>query len=204
MRSNVARHLRELGPTPAANAQTTAAVPAPALPDPRPAISAAEEDGYRRGRAEATAEAEAAIAALEARLAEAEALATRERAALAEAWTAQLQAGLESSFGALEARLAERISAVLKPVLTEQLVERACDAFAEAVRTLGCGTAGAALIVEGPQELLDRLQARLSASEFAAITLAATPRPDLRLELNGTVIETQLARMHAALEEALE
>ena len=160
----------------------------PPPPDLDAIAAAAREEGRREGEAQARQAAQAAAgaerAAAEAALVEARRLwVEAESAALAAAVTAQLQA--------LETRLAESLTRVLRPFLTEALRHEAIDALQATLATLAADEAAGTLAVTGPADLVEALARRLDLPP-GRLTITTDGGPDLRIRVNGTVIETRL------------
>lgn len=196
--------------------------PARPLADVRRGGSAAEEAwrrGHEAGHAEAQAEADAALAAaLEAARAQAfeegraqaaqetrdtvtAELAAAHDAALEEAraaWVAEestrLATALQDGLDALRTRLAEKTVRALEPFLAKALRDKACAEMAAMLeRLFAGGETGAAIHVEGPQDLLDALRAALP--DRPGITMRVVPgRPDIRISCADTTLETQIAQ----------
>ncbi|MCJ2048621.1 hypothetical protein, partial [Methylobacterium sp. J-070] len=176
--------------------------PAPGPPPDPDALAAAERgEGRREGEAAAGAAAQAAAArereAAAAALAEArQRWVDAESAVLAGAVTAQVQA--------LEARLAQSLTRVLQPFLREALRREAVRELQATLASLVADDQAGTLALTGPADLVEALARRLALPP-GRLTVTADGSPDLRVRLNGTVVETRLQawgeRLAALVEE---
>lgn len=208
----LSRHLPHFGPLgPALSARTAApaekpaAAPAAARPPmiaerPRPDVRFSQEDLARavefariEARREAEADATAAIAALEAARAEDQQAFESRIAAMRADWTAQeadrLADGFTSALDGFGARLSDALAPILVPFVAERVRDQALrelDTLVKQQMALGSG----AVQITGPQDLLDALGARLGAARGITFTPGTTP--EVRIEADGAVIETQL------------
>jgi hypothetical protein len=157
--------------------------PPPPPPD-LDAIAAGRRDGEARARQAAQAAVEAERDAAAAALAEARRLwVEAESAALVEALTAQIRA--------LETRLAESLTRVLQPFLIEALRREAIDALHATLATLVADDASGTLALTGPADLVEALARRLDLPP-GRLVVSTDGGPDLRVRMNGTVVETRL------------
>jgi hypothetical protein len=164
------------------------AAPTPPPPDLDAVAAAAREEGRREGEAEARRTAQAAAAAE--REAAAAAL-TEARQRWVETESAALATAVTAQIRDLEARLAGSLTRVLQPFLTEALRREAIDALHATLAALAADDASGTLAVTGPADLVEALVRRLDLPP-GRLTIGADAGPDLRLRLNGTVIETRL------------
>lgn len=160
----------------------------PPPPDLDAVAATAREEGRREGEVQARQAAQAAVAA------EREAAA----AALAEArqrWVeteaAALTAAVTVQIQALETRLAESLTRVLLPFLTDALRHEAIDALHATLASLAADEAAGTLAVTGPADLVEALTRRLALPP-GRLVVTTDGQPDLRIQMNGTVVETRL------------
>jgi len=162
---------------------------APASPPDLDAIAAAARaEGRREGEALAAQAARAAIAAEREAGAAALAEARRrwvdaESAVLANVFTEQVRT--------LEAQLAQSLTRVLQPFLAEALRREALRDLHETVSSVLADDRSGTLAVTGPADLVEALAKRLDLPPGRLVT-ASDGSPDLRVRMNGTVVETQL------------
>lgn len=202
-------HFGPLGPTlaarPAAQAEKAASSPVLARPAPvsdriRPEIRFSQDDLTRavelartEARREAQMEAEAALAASEsARAQEQKSFETRIEK-LRQDWTAgeadRLAASFKAAIEGLGTQLSDALAPILAPFVEERVRAQALSDLAGLVKqqlALGSGV----IRITGPQDLLDALGTRLEAAE--GLTFTPGPSPEVRIEADGAVIETQL------------
>lgn len=175
--------------------------PPPPPPDLDAIAAAARAEGRREGEAALRAAVEAAVAAereaAAAALAEARQVwVETESAVLANAVAAQAQA--------LEERLSQSLSRVLRPFLAEALRQEALRDLHATLASLVADDQAGTLAVTGPADLVAALARRL---DLPAERLSITSEggPDLRIRVNGTLIETRLGawgeRVAALVEE---
>lgn len=195
-----------------AGAPAPAQAPAPPPRRAEPAAVFTREDLDRavaQARAEARAEAEAALAAAEAAHAEeAEAFDARLAQTLAAAraeWcateTEKLADAIESTFRAMEDRVADALGAILTPFLTQAMRTRALDQMTRHLcDLLAKGGRAPAITVTGPEDLVATLRQRFSHIE--GIGFRPGPQADMALTCGETHIETRLAAWADQLEAA--
>ncbi|QTL04331.1 hypothetical protein J5J86_03010 [Aquabacter sp. L1I39] len=202
-------HFGPLGPTlsarPASPAEKPAASPPavrpPAIPErPRPDVRFSQDDLARavelartEARREAQEQAQAAIAALEAARAQDQSAAESRIAAVRADWTAEqadrLADGFRSALDGFGTQLSDALAPILAPFVTERVRDQALrelDSLVKHQMALGSG----AIQITGPQDLLDALGTRLGAA--SGITFTPGNTPEVRIEADGAVIETQL------------
>ncbi|SDN41390.1 hypothetical protein SAMN05216360_10868 [Methylobacterium phyllostachyos] len=185
-------------------ADTTAAAAA-AAPPPPPDLdaiaAAARAEGYREGEA-AAREAAAADAAAEREAAAAALAEARQR--WVEAESAVLASAIADQARALEERLAESLTRVLHPFLTAALRQEAIRDLHATLASLVADDQAGTLAVTGPADLSEALAQRLDLPP-GRIAVTTHGGPDLRVRLNGTLVETRLGawgeRIAALVEE---
>jgi hypothetical protein len=183
-------------------------------PDPRraaiPSLADDGEDAIAARIAAAVAEATAA-AAQERHRAVAAAREDAERAAeaaLADArarWAAAEGTALADSLArrldALEASLVASLSRAVGPLVETAVHERALARFRDILAGLLSGPRRAAIVVKGPEDLLDAFRAVWG--ERQGVRCEVAERAELVADVGPTRIETALAPFRAALAEAL-
>ncbi|MCJ2036250.1 hypothetical protein [Methylobacterium sp. J-068] len=178
------------------------AAPAEAPEDREALLRAAEARGWERGRetgrAEAGAETASVLACMQAdhdaRLVE-----------MRQAWCAEegdrLAAGFAEALQALGTGLTDRVGHLLVPVLTEALRRRAVDELAQSLARI-LGDARAPVRVSGPADLLDAVAGKLGPFE-ASVDFVAADGPDVAVQADQTVIETQLGAWGRLMTDAV-
>lgn len=164
------------------------AEPSPPPPDLDAIAAAARAEGRREGEAQAREAAQAAVAAE--REAAAAALAEA-RQHWVEAESAVLANAVAEQARALEERLADSLARVLQPILTEALRQAAIRDLHATLASLLANDQAGTLAVTGPADLVEALAHRLDLPPDR-IAVASNSGPDLRVRLNGTVVETRL------------
>ncbi|MBE7198864.1 MAG: hypothetical protein INR70_13825 [Parafilimonas terrae] len=177
------------------------AEPAPPPPDLDALAAAARAEGLREGAAAVREAVEAAVAAE--REAAAAALAEA-RQHWVEAESTILASAIAEKARELEERLAQSLARVLRPFLTEALRQEAIRDLQATLASLLADDQAGTLAVSGPADLVAALTQRLTLPPDR-ITVTAGGGPDLRIRLNGTLVETRLGawgeRVAALLEE---
>ncbi len=139
----------------------------------------------------------AAAAELETRLAEARADAEGRLAAEHQKWRSEhadeLAARLASGLDELESRLASAVARVLTPFVSAELRAGMTDALVESIRTLLSGGSKAPLRIQGPEDLLDELRAKLGTVPVA-IDWEQSGDADIRVIADQTTIETEIQK----------
>lgn len=158
------------------------------VPDPAALVAAARVEGRREGEARARLAGDQALAA--SAQAHADALAA-ERRRWAEAEAATLAAGFSEAIRALEDRLAESTARVLLPFLAEGLRREALRELTAIVSPLTAEGRYATLSIAGPADLVGTLGERLGLAEDA-VAIRIDEAPDVRVQVDDTVIETRL------------
>jgi hypothetical protein len=167
-------------------------------PDPETQLKAAFEDGYQQGLADGRAEAQADA---ELRLAEAETLFSERLNAEREAFQRDCADVLATQFdGAvkrIERAIEDRVAALLRPWLVEQIRARAVRDLERAItRALA---EGAKVHVEAPGDFLEHLRDRLPVEAFQ-IGFSESASPDIRAHIEDTEIEANISTWIAGLE----
>ncbi|ACA17630.1 conserved hypothetical protein [Methylobacterium sp. 4-46] len=177
--------------------------PPPPAEDREALLREAEERGRRLGRAQAAAET---AAALDAALAESQAVADAQMRESRRAWAEEegqvLAAALIRATGEIEARLAARLAHLLLPVLGEAVRARAVAELRDAIARLLADAAKPAVRVSGPQDLLDALAAALG-PQAQGIAFAPAQGADVTVTAEDAVIESQLAAWTGLLSAAV-
>jgi hypothetical protein len=160
----------------------------PPPPDLDAVAAEARAEGRREGEALAQQAVQAAIAA------EQDAAA----AALAEArrlWVEDESMALAAAFAeairGLEERLAASLARVLRPFLTEALRQAAISDLQATLAAIASDEQAGTLAVTGAADLAAALARRLDLPP-GRLTVTAGSGPDLRIQVNGTVIESRL------------
>ncbi|MCJ2090928.1 hypothetical protein MKK67_00160 [Methylobacterium sp. J-072] len=162
---------------------------APASPPDLDAIAAAARaEGRREGEALVAQAVQAAIAAE--RNAGAAGLAEARQRWVDEE-SAVLAAGFVEQVRALETQLARSLTQVLQPFLAEALRQAALTDLHATVSSVVADDRSGTLAVTGPADLVEALAKRLDLPP-GRLVAAFDGGPDLRIRMNGTVIETQL------------
>ena len=167
------------------------AEPSPAPPPPPDLdalAAAARAEGRREGEALAREAAEAA--AIAERAAAAAAL-TEARRHWVEAESAVLASAITEQARALEERVAESLARVLRPFLGEALRQEAIHDLHATLASLVKDDQAGILAVTGPADLVEALTRRLGVPP-GRIAITTDGSPDLRVRLNGTLVETRL------------
>lgn len=169
-------------------------------------LEAARKQGFGEGLAQARAEL--AAEREQERLAHGHALA-QVREELSEAVADRLVGELNDALERMRRALAEQIAAVLRPQLLDRLEQMSVEAIADVLPVLAAEERLAVVEVSGPERLLASLKDRLedgaaeglSAAAFE-IRYSASDQPEIRVCANAAVIETQLRRWRAMVEES--
>jgi hypothetical protein len=167
-------------------------------PDPEVQLKAAFDDGYQQGLTEGRAEAQADA---ELRLAEAEVLFSERLNADREAFQRDCADVLATQFDgavkSIERAIEERVAALLRPWLVEQIRTKAVRDLEHAItRALA---EGAKVHIEAPADFLAHLQGRLPVDAFQ-IGFSDSPSPDIRAHIEDTEIDANISTWIAELE----
>ncbi|MEL6065047.1 MULTISPECIES: hypothetical protein [unclassified Methylobacterium] len=173
----------------------------PPPPDLDAIAAAARAEGRREGEAAVREAVEAAVAAE--RESAAAALAAA-RQLWVEAESAVLAGAIAEQARVLEAHVAQSLARVLRPFLAEALQQEAIRDLHATLASLLADDQAGTVAVTGPADLVTALVRRLGLPpERFAVT--AEGGPDLRIRLNGTLVETRLGawgeRVAALIEE---
>jgi hypothetical protein len=175
----------------------------PSLDDNSEAIIAdriAEAVAAARASAEREREQAVAAARVEARQA-AEAEVAEARARWTETEATALAAALSGRLDAMEANLVAGLSRILGPLLETAVHERALARFRDVLSGVLAGPRRAAIVVKGPEDLLDAF--REVWGDRPGVRFEAADRTELVADIGPTRIETALTPFKAALAEAL-
>jgi hypothetical protein len=114
-----------------------------------------------------------------------------ERVRWVEEQGAGLSAKLDAALAAIEARIGASVARILRPCLAKLLRERVVDELAESVGLILGGQDQKLIEVSGPEDLLDSIQRRLTAS---AGSLAWTPSAstDVKVVADQAIIESRI------------
>ncbi|MET3414849.1 hypothetical protein [Methylobacterium sp. 1030] len=157
-------------------------------PDVEALIRAARDEGRRAGEARGALLVEQALAAQ----AQAHAAAgAAERNRWVEDEAAVLGAAFAEQIQALEARLARSTARVLLPFLAEGLRREALREVEALVSPLTEEGRCTTLTLSGPEDLVSALAARLGVAPNALV-IRFDAGPDVRVQVDDTVIETRL------------
>ncbi len=198
----VARYLNELDPG-SERVRNAHALPGhatgagKAIADVEARINEAYLQGVAEGQAAARAELDAKLkeqaAAVETRIAaDRRAWLVGEGKRIAEA----LAAGLRE----IEARIADQVSRVLRPVIAGHVQRRAVEDLVQTLEALLTKGDVGRITVSGPQDLIEALRERLD-GKAGNVTLIPTAAADLRIEADETVLETRIAAWAEAIED---
>ena len=145
-------------------------------------------EGYAAGFAAAGREQDEArqseSLAFEARL-------VSERARWVEEQGAGLSAKLDASLAAIEARIGASVARILRPCLAKLLRERVVDELAESVGLILGGHDQKLIEVSGPEDLLDSIQRRLTAS-VGSLAWTPSASTDVKVVADQAIIESRI------------
>jgi hypothetical protein len=150
------------------------------------------EESFERGRQEGLAAAHAestAALALERGLSDERAAA--ERLAWQANEYARFAEKIDLAMTALEDRLAQAVSRILKPFLIEAQVKQVTQALSENLARILSKDAPPALKITGPEAFLNVLRDKLS-SHAVAVEYVSANGLDVTVEANQTIIKSQL------------
>jgi hypothetical protein len=155
--------------------------------------------GYAEGRAATEAEFAAKIEAQHKDFEQQLAMARRswaaaEGSALSEAFARALQD--------LESRLAATAARILQPFLETEVRRAAAAELVTTIESVLARDQAARLEISGPEDLLGALRSRLS--DKISATFVASQACDVRVVIEQTTLETQLAAWSAAIQEAAQ
>ncbi len=192
----VAYYLTELSGEPSRRgARGVPGFGADGAPDVELQVSEAHARGILEGRAAAQAEQDAAIAGLTASF-EQKIAAERQR------WVAEQGAHLgemiATAIEGIEQRVAEVVSQILKPILSEQVRVRAVDELSQTLNAMLTKGEYAKITVSGPQDLLSTMEARLGS--HAGLSFVASEGVDVTVSADETILETRFGAWADAIE----
>jgi hypothetical protein len=163
-------------------------------------IEEAREEGRAEGRAQASIDSEASLEAerqsFVQQLAE-----ERGRWTLEE--SDKLNVRLVEGITELEARLADCVDRILRPFLAECLSRQIIEELAQSLDLVLASDEHAVVKIDGPEDLLAALQAKLSLSPVR-IEYAPNSAADVTIVANRTIIESRLQAWVERLNTNLE
>lgn len=167
------------------------------------AATSAIEDAFRRGFEEGQREAEARLAH---DLGEQKAAAELRLGQARKAWAVDfgqvLSQELSSAVQDMHHILADNFVDVLLPIIRDEMRGEAVRKISEAMRTTAASDWQGPLIIEGPSDLLEALRENL-ADMASIIECRVVEGQDVRVTINETILETQLAAWGDAVKRIL-
>ena len=167
------------------------------------ATTSAIEDAYQRGLDEGRREAEARLAH---DLGEQRAAAELKLGQARKAWAADFGQALSKELreGVQEMHhiLADNFSNVLLPIIRDEMRSEAVRKIADALRKTAASDWEGPLLVEGPADLLQELCQNLGDME-SLIECRMVESQDVKVTINETILETQLAAWADAVKRML-
>lgn len=100
----------------------------------------------------------------------------------------------------LERRIAEQVSRILRPVLAEEVRNRAVARLAQELSGMLAKGDYAKITVSGPRDLLDALEVRLAGGR-GGLSFVAADTADLVVSADDTILETRIGAWVRALDE---
>jgi hypothetical protein len=191
----IAQYLNQFGraePTPADRVHRDSVLLRPRVLSMPADTEARVEEAYARGKMDGLelAHAESA-AALSLEQTEREARENARRLAWQANEVAQFAEKIEGAMAAIEDRLAQTVSRILKPFLVEERVKHITDSLSENLSKILSRDTPALLKITGPEALLSVLREQLSA-QSVAVEYVAAEGLDVTIEANQTIIKSQL------------
>jgi hypothetical protein len=172
--------------------------PPPAPKAEAPAVNLLD-DAYRRGFAAGVAEGEAKLA--EERVRSAIRLG-EERAKWSDQQAVAIVNGFTSACRELETNIASSVARILQPFLIEAVRDKAVAALVQQISGLTCSSPVPVFRISGPAELLDLVKAQLETERRTGIEYQVTDALDVRVVVDQTLIETQIAVWTERLKQA--
>lgn len=129
---------------------------------------------------------------------EIEAQAANERAKWAMAEGERLFEAHRAAFADFEQRCAQSVANILRPFLTQSVITRVTDELVRNLEVLFASRTHALFEISGPFDLLDALKAKFE-GRSASIAYSLSDSIDVRVRVEDTIIETQLAAWMQAL-----
>lgn len=167
------------------------------------AATSAIEDAYQRGLEEGRREAEARLAH---DLGEQKAAAELKLGEARKAWAADfgqvLSKELKDGVQEMHHLLADNFSNVLLPIIRDEMRSEAVRKISDALRKTAASDWEGPFLVEGPADLLQELRENLGDME-SLIECRMVESQDVRVTINETILETQLAAWADAVKRML-
>ncbi len=180
--------------------ERTIVAPAPPAEDPATLLADAYDRGLREGTAAARAGFEqqraADAARHEERIVEARRRWSEEES---DRLAAEIAAGLQR----LAAEIATDVARILAPFVAEAVRRSAIAELSEALTGLLTDGSARTMVVQGPQDLLDRLRPKLSVYA-ASLEFKVAASADILVTTGETIVETQIAAWLDRLAAAVE
>jgi hypothetical protein len=159
------------------------------------------EEAYQSGL---SAGHEAALAEIEARLAEQRAQYEKQLALERLGWVSREAEPLGEKIGAglkqIETRLTDIVARILRPFLRDAVHRQAIAELCESLESLIGANEGITLEISGPEDLLHVLRGKLSSRNVAAL-FTPSDSVDVRVVAGQTVLETCLGTWMKRIEE---
>jgi hypothetical protein len=163
-------------------------------------VREAFERGRKTGLEAARKELEIVFARREAERAERD---KSERLAFKAKEYALMAENISQGLADVEARIADSVARILKPLLIDRQAERILQALAENLTRMLSGEAPDLLRVSGPKDLLESLRTKLAAVP-ASVEFVEADGVDVTVTAQHTLIESQLQALAAAVDAALK
>lgn len=167
-------------------------------------IEAEKQAAYARGHDDATREAAETMQAERDELIAAHAA---ELAALRSVYLDEiavfLSRGLREGIDAIAASISEQTAAILAPVLTEEMSQKAVCALADVVRASMPDGEAVTLVVKGPAELFEKLKTQPGFEEDK-MKFTETTDIDLSVELDDNVFVTRMSAWASSLRKVMK
>jgi hypothetical protein len=179
-----------------------------AAPDP---LTLKLQEAYDLGRTDGETSARSAIASDQAALVadcerKIETVKSVFTGTIADDIARELREGLAEAGGSI----AEKVAAILLPLLRDRLTELAIRSFADDLRCMAEDTLSSVIELSGPDELVERLllhfdrePAWRAGRAGPEIRLVTSSHPELRVVMDRSVLQTRLAEWLERIEEAM-
>jgi hypothetical protein len=145
--------------------------------------------GVLEGRAAAQVEHAAAAAAQEA-------LFEQRLVSERQTWAAEhgglLAEQIAAAFEEIEHRVANQVSEILKPVLSEQVRLKAVEELARSLNGMLAKGEYAKVTISGPADLLARMEERLAGGGHGGLSFAAAEGADITVSADDTILATRI------------
>lgn len=192
----VAFYLKELAGEPARRGGRRLALGEEGGAEAELQIEDAHARGVLEGRAAAQVEQDAALAKLQADF-DKKLSAERQRWSREEG--ARIGKALETSLADLEARVAETVGQILKPLMQAEIRKKAVQELRGALADLLSQGDYAKITVSGPEDLLAAIEAGVGA-RHEGITFVAAETGDLIVRADDAIVETRIKAWATAIE----